>query len=105
MNNTAMLQLIVECKNYFRLLTENGFIISSKYLDPKGLTNLGFVITRRGLSKNAKEAQTNYWTRQGIMMICLIDDDLLKMLELKEKKEGAWKVLDLAIKKFRESLY
>jgi hypothetical protein len=49
---------IVECKNYSELLSENEFIISSKYLDPKGLTNLGFVITRKGLSNNAKEAQT-----------------------------------------------
>jgi hypothetical protein len=49
---------IVECKNYSELLSENEFIISSKYLDPKGLTNLGFVITRKGLSNNVKEAQT-----------------------------------------------
>jgi hypothetical protein len=93
---------VIECKNYSELLSENDFIISSKYLDPKGLTNLGFVVTREGLSKNAKEAQTKFWTRQETMLICLSDDDLVKMLELKEKREEAWKVLDLAIKKFRE---
>jgi hypothetical protein len=96
--------IIVECKNYTEPLKENQTIISSKYLDRKKLTRLGLMVTRRGLHQGGIKAQENQWIRDDKMIICLRDEDLIKMLELKENNDEPWKVIDNLIRQFLSSL-
>jgi hypothetical protein len=53
---------------------------------------MGLVITRKGLHKNAQCTQIKEWRDNEKMMICLIDEDLAKMLALKESNEEPWKL-------------
>lgn len=97
--------LIIDCKNHREELDENEMIITSKYLGKKKLTTLGLIITRKGINESGKKGQREQWnSTEDKMMICLTDNDLLKMLELKENDDEPWKVIDKAITDFLASL-
>lgn len=98
------LALIVECKNYGKDLPANQVIITSKYFGPKRLGNFGIILTRKGLSQGAIAEQKRLWVEDDKMILCLNDEDLTKMVELKEQKEEPSKVIDDAIRSFRQSL-
>ena len=78
-------------------------IITSKYFEKEKLTTLGLVISRKGLSTNGLKAQQNLWRYQGKMLLCLDDNDMAKMLELKDSGEEPWKIIDLKEREFRLS--
>jgi hypothetical protein len=95
--------IIVECKNYQDKLNENTILISSKYLGNGKLTKFGLVLTRKGLNEGGKKGQKSSWGEKKLL-ICLTDDDLTKMIMLKESNEEPWKVIDNAIREFLQSL-
>jgi hypothetical protein len=96
--------VIVDCKNYSHELKENEIVIASKYLGKKKLTKLGLLVTRAGLSEGGKKGQKERWEQEDKLLICLNDQDLIKMLELKEKEDEPWKVIDKGIVDFLKSL-
>jgi hypothetical protein len=98
------LSIIVECKNYGTLLKQNQVVITSKYLGRKRLGNMAIILTRKGLSKNAIKEQKRLWLEDDKLILCLNDQDLIKMLQLKEHKDDPSKVIDDALRSFRESL-
>jgi len=96
--------IIIDCKNYNNEIPGNEVTITAKYLGAKKLTSYGLIISRRGLSPGGKTAQRNCWKDDSKMIISLSDNDLVKMLELKDKDDDPWKVLDQLNKKFKVSL-
>ena len=98
------LGIVVECKNYTDALKENEVVITSKYLGKKKLTTLGAILTRAGLTENAQHSQIDKWKLEDILMICLNDKDLAKMLELREKDQDPGKVIDNAVRKLLEKI-
>ncbi len=101
--NKFGIALVVECKNYKNPIKENQLLISSKYIGEGKLTILGLLITRKGLHKNGVKAQENLWKEQKKMIVCLDDENLQKMLQLKEEGDEPWKVIDHLIFKFLSS--
>ena len=102
--NRFGLALIFECKNYEDYVRQNELVISSKYVGNRKLTEMGLMVTRKGLHENAQKTQENLWKEQGKMLLCLNDNDLEKMVELKEKNDEPWKVIDNKIREFLVSL-
>lgn len=100
----SALAVIIECKNYKKELPANQVVITSKYFGAKRLGNFGIIVTRNGLSDGAKEEQKRLWNEDNKMIICLCNNDLIKMLQLKEHKEDPSKIIDEAIRAFRQSL-
>jgi hypothetical protein len=96
--------IVVECKNYTEQLKENDMIVTSKYLDPDGLTSLGLILSRKGLHEHGRKGQEKAWRSNKKMILSLNDDDLLKMLELKANSDEPSKVIDRALRGFRSSL-
>ena len=96
--------IVVECKNYANALNENQVVITSKYLGKKKLTTLGLVLARKGVGKSAHKAQIEQWVHNDLLVICLDDNDLAKMLELREKSQEPCKIIDNAIRKLLESV-
>jgi hypothetical protein len=101
--NYKSLALIVDCKNYAGLLPENQITITAKYLNEKGLGLFGIILCRRGLSESAKRTQERLW-EDGKMLLALDDHDLENMLSLKEAGEDPSKVIDNAMRTFRQSV-
>ena len=84
------LEFIIECKNYQQELTENELRITSIYLGKKKLTKLGVIVTRKGLHANSIREQENIWKDEDKMILCMNDEQLKKMVELKENEEEPW---------------
>jgi hypothetical protein len=96
--------IIVECKNYSRPLESNQVTITSKYFGDKRLGLFGIITSRKGLTDSAKNEQKRLWMEDNKMIVCLNDNDLLKMLELREADEDPEKVIDKTVRRFLESL-
>jgi hypothetical protein len=97
------LALIVECKNYSASLGPNQVVITSKYFGEKRLGLFGIIACRKGLSESARREQERLWVDEGKMILALTDDDLNNLLSLKETGEDPLKVIDNAIRLFRQS--
>lgn len=82
----------------------NQVTITSKYFGEKRLGLLGVIVARKGLSESAKEEQKRLWMEDGKMILCLTDDDMLNMMSLKEAGDNPSKVIDNAIRLFRQSI-
>jgi hypothetical protein len=95
--------LIVECKNYSASLGPNQVVITSKYFGEKRLGLFGIIACRKGLSESARREQERLWVDEGKMILALTDDDLNNLLSLKETGEDPLKVIDNAIRLFRQS--
>jgi hypothetical protein len=96
--------LVIECKNYANPIDENQLLISSKYVGKDKLSRLGLVVTRKGLSNNGIKSQENIWKSDGKMLLCMDDEDIAKMLELKNHRDEPWKVIDKKMRNFMTSL-
>ncbi|MGC1927341.1 MAG: hypothetical protein WA667_00070 [Candidatus Nitrosopolaris sp.] len=96
--------IIIDCKNYSKSLDENQVVITSKYLGVTKFTSFGIIVTRSGLNKNAKKRQVHLWTNEQILLLCLNDADLMKMLNVRENNDDPSKVVDQSLKDFLLSL-
>lgn len=96
--------VIVVCKNYAAPLQANQVTTTSKYLGAKKLGLFGIIVCRRGFSESARKEQERLWVQEDKMIICLCDNDLLKMLDLREKGEDPTKVIDKKIRLLQKSI-
>jgi len=79
--------VIVECKDYTKPLKANVIHITDKYFGKNKASTFGIILCRNGVTESAHNAMKNLWTNYGERMICLIDQDLIKMITMKEKGE------------------
>lgn len=95
--------VIIDCKNYSDFLDQNTFVVTSKYLSgTTRLTPFGMILTRRGLNERAKLQQKREWGSK--YLICLNDEDLIKMIKLKELGKEPSIIIDNKIREFLVSL-
>lgn len=67
--------IVVECKNYTRHLKENDMIVTSKYLDPDGLTSICLILSRKGLHEHGRKGREKARRSNNKMILSLSDDD------------------------------
>jgi hypothetical protein len=97
--------LIIECKNYKNPIGSNEVTVTTKYYGKKRLGRFGIVLSRKGADESAKEAAKRIWTSEmNILLLCFSDVDLIKMIDLKEKRQKPEKVIDNSIHEFLRSL-
>jgi len=94
------LALVVECKNYSSRIKGNQIVISSKYLGKNRLGRFSIVFSRLGPAESATKEMKRLWTEDDKLVLCLMDDHLIKMLELKERKKKPEIVIDKAMHEF-----
>lgn len=100
----SSIAVIIECKNTSENLDGNNLVVTAKYLGKDRLGIFGVIISRNGLGTGAIKEQERLWKEEGKMIICLNDEDLAKMIELKDNGEDPSKVIDKKIRGFREKL-
>lgn len=76
--------IVFEFKNYCNKVKQTQIYTTEKYLFQKALRNVCFMISRDGLDENALKATKGILRESGKLIIDLKDDDLYKMLKLKE---------------------
>lgn len=79
--------VVFEYKNYSKPISQNLIYITEKYLFSAALRNVAFIVSRKGFDKNAKKAALDCLKENGKLIISLNDEDLIKMVSMKENGE------------------
>lgn len=79
--------VVFEYKNHSDYISQNLIYITEKYLFPIALRNVAFIISRKGFDPNAEKASLGCLRENGKLIISINDDDLIRMLNSKEKGE------------------
>lgn len=79
--------IVFEYKNYSDYISQNLIYITEKYLFPVALRNVAFIISRKGFDSNAQKATLGCLKESGKLIISLDDNDLIKMIYMKENGE------------------
>lgn len=78
--------IVFEFKNYEKPITQREIYTTEKYLYEKALRKVAIIISGKGADKHAKMAARGSLRESGKLIICLSDEDLKAMLQI--KKEG-----------------
>lgn len=79
--------VVFEYKNYREPISQNLIYITEKYLFPVALRNVAFIISRKGFDLNSQKAALGCLRESGKLIISIDEEDLIKMVSLKEKGE------------------
>lgn len=79
--------IVFEFKNYEKTITQREIYTTEKYLYEKALRKVAIIISRKGADKNAKMAARGSLRESGKLIICLSDEDLKAMLQIKKDGE------------------
>lgn len=88
-NNYNSRFILFEFKNYNEQIGQNQIYTTEKYLYDKALRRVGIVISRNGANENALWAAKGCLRESGKLILNLCDDDLISMLNLKDKGEDS----------------
>ena len=76
-----------EFKNYEKEISQKEIYTTEKYLYEKALRRVAIIISRKGASKNALSAARGCLRENGKLIMCLSDQDLIELINIKEKEE------------------
>jgi len=79
--------VLFEFKNYTGKITQGQILTTEKYLLEKGLRRVGIIFTRVGAEENAVKMTQGAMREQGKLMLIINDDEVCKMLHMKEGGE------------------
>lgn len=79
--------VVFEYKNYSEYIPQNLIYVTEKYLFPVALRNVAFIISRKGFDPNAAKAALGCLRENGKLIISLDDNDLIRMISIKDKGE------------------
>lgn len=84
-NHLSSQYVVFEFKNYCAPITQGQILTTEKYLHERALRRVAFVLTRKGEDGNAKKIRQGAIRDAGKLMLVLTDDDLCKMLKMRDK--------------------
>lgn len=79
--------IIFEFKNYAGEITQNEITTTEKYLYEKALRKVVIIVSRKGTDENARKASRGSLREMGKLIICLSDEDVNKLIDMKNNKE------------------
>ena len=79
--------IVFEFKNYKEKITQKEIYTTEKYLYEKALRKVAILISRMGADENALSAAVGCLRESGKLILCLSDEDLKKLIDMKEKDE------------------
>jgi hypothetical protein len=95
--------LVVECKNYSKPLRQNQIFMTSKYLGPKKAGgSFGIILSSKGPSSSAQKQQLELWKLNDAIILCLSDEDLKGMIDLRQKELKPEELIDRKYREFRQ---
>lgn len=79
--------IIFEFKNYTDEISQKEIYTTEKYLYEKALRKVAIVISRKGADESAKKAMRGSLRELGKLIICLSDEDVNKLINMKNNNE------------------
>ena len=93
--------VVVDAKNYAKPLTKRPILDISHYLKVYGCGLFSIIVSRKGYSPSGDHAAKEQWIGSHKMIVSLSDEDIVKMLELKQEGLNPEDVIKGYISKFR----
>ncbi len=81
-------QIVVDAKNYSKLLTKKPILEIAHYLKPYGCGMFGMIISRLDASSSGLHAIKEEWISNKKMIVIVTDKDIIEMLNIKKKDGG-----------------
>lgn len=79
--------IVFEFKNYAKKISQKEIYTTEKYLYEKALRSVAIIISRQGADANALSAARGCLRENGKLILCLSDEDLLALIQIKDKDE------------------
>lgn len=79
--------IVFEFKNYAELITPKEIYSTEKYLYKTALRCVAIIIVRKGASERALTAARGCLRENGKLILCLSDEDLIQMMDIKLKEQ------------------
>ncbi len=79
--------IVFEFKNYKDEITQEQIYTTEKYLYEKALRKVAIILSRKGVDKNAQKAARGSLRESGKLIICLSDENVNKLIDMKNNKE------------------
>ena len=79
--------IVFEFKNYTDRITQAEIYTTEKYLYEKALRKVAIIISRSGADNHALWAAKGSLRENGKLILCLSDQDLVEMLDMKDRGE------------------
>lgn len=79
--------IIFEFKNYTEEITQKEIYTTEKYLYEKALRKVAIIISRKGMDEGAKKAVRGSLREAQKLILCLSDEDINHMLDMKTNGE------------------
>ena len=83
-NHLSSEYVVFEFKNYCEPIEQGQILTTEKYLNERALRRVAFVLTRKGETENAKKTRQGAIRDAGKLILVLSDDDLCKMLHMRD---------------------
>lgn len=80
--------VLFEFKNYCDPITQGQVYTTERYLYNTALRSVGFIISRKGGSENAIKAAKGALREHGKLIMLLTNEDLCKMLRLRDRSDS-----------------
>lgn len=77
--------IIFEFKNHEEQITQKDIHTTEKYLYEKALRKVAIIISRKGADMNAQKAARGCLRENGKLIICLSDEEIIKLIDIKSK--------------------
>jgi len=79
--------MVFEFKNYSKKITQKEIYTTEKYLYEKALRKVAVIISRNGADDHALQAARGCLRETGKLILCLSDNSLMQMIDIKENGE------------------
>lgn len=79
--------IVFEFKNYTEKITQQEIYTTEKYLYEKALRKVAIIISRIGADDHAQQAVKGTLRENGKLILCLSDNSLLEMIDIKASGE------------------
>lgn len=80
--------IVFEFKNYTDKIGQKEIYTTEKYLYETALRKVAVILSRKGMDAHALKAIKGSLRESGKLILCLSDQDLLKMVDIKAQGEG-----------------
>lgn len=89
--------VIFEFKNYTEEITQKEIYTTEKYLYEKALRKVAIIISRKGCDENAKKAARGSLRELGKLIVCLSDEDINKLIDMKNSNINPTNYLEILL--------
>lgn len=89
--------IIFEFKNYEKVISQKEIYTTEKYLYEKALRKVAIIISRRGMDENAQKASRGSLRELGKLIICLSDEEVNKLIDMKNNDEDPADYLEVLL--------